>query len=220
MFEMTPELLLKLKQLARWCRGKPLDMIGNRRMAHIRDIISAAAPQTAQKLLDSAVEKLADSCFDLDTNWKFKPAPSLVTHRPLISDELVEHLRNGSIVSVAGMKRYIDDRHVELDDSSNLDVDAVVFGTGYTADFSLMPEHSPVRPTHPAEQDPQFPFPQLARLYKNIFLPSYPDSITYLCNWTPWGRHHAHQRPCINGHRPDLERGICAPVRTGHEPRH
>ena len=158
-------------------------MFGNRRLAYIRDTISAAAPQTAQRLLDSAVEKLADSCFEVDPAWNFKPAPSLLTHRPLVSDVLVDHLQNGSIISVAGMKRFIDESQIELEDGSRLELDAIVFSTGYTADFSIMPEHSPVESSSSSEEQP-FRVPPLARLYKSIFLPSHPDSIAYLCNWT------------------------------------
>ena len=171
-------------------------------MAYIRDALSAAAPQLAQKILDGAVEKLADSCFDIDPAWNFKPAPSIVTNRPVVSDDLVAYLRTGSIISVAGVKRFVDDCHVELDDGDDgsiLQVDAVVFATGYTADLSLMPDHNPLLleqpslppPPSPQNQDQhqdqdqqhQHP-PQLARLYKNIFLPSHPLSIAYLCNWT------------------------------------
>lgn len=159
-------------------------MYGNRRMAYVRDIISAAAPQTAQKFLDAAVTKLSDSCFQLDPSWNFKPAPSILTHRPLVSDDVVGHLRNGSIVSVIGLKRFLGARHIELEDGSHLEVDSVVFGTGYTADFSLMPENSPTERSAPSTAKQRFYVPPLARLYKNIFLPSHPDSIAYLCNWT------------------------------------
>jgi dimethylaniline monooxygenase (N-oxide forming) len=159
-------------------------MFRNRRTASISDAISAFAPQTAQKLFDNTVRTLADSCFNLDPKWNFKPAPSLVTHRPLISDHLVDHLRNESIISVGGIKRFIDERVVELADGSTLEVDVVVFSTGYTADLSLMPENSPIAVSDPNQVEQPFQVPPLARLYKNIFLPSHPDSIAYLSNWT------------------------------------
>jgi hypothetical protein len=52
-------------------------MFSNRRIAYVRDAISAATPQTAQKFLDTALEKLADNCVDLDPAWNFRPAPSV-----------------------------------------------------------------------------------------------------------------------------------------------
>jgi len=171
-------------QLARWCKGKPLDMISNRRMAGIVDAISAFAPQATQKLFDNVVGTLADSCFDLAPEWNFKPTPSILTHRPLISDHLVDHLRNESIISVGGLKRFIDGRVVELADGSTLEVDVVVFCTGYTADFSLMPENSPIAASDSSKVEQTFQVPPLARLYKNIFLPSHPNSIAYLSSWT------------------------------------
>jgi dimethylaniline monooxygenase (N-oxide forming) len=153
-------------------------------MAYIVDAISAFAPQTAQKFLDNTLETLVDSCFDLDPKWNFKPAPSFLTHRPLVSDHLVDHLWNKSIISVGGLKRFIDERVVELADGSTLEVDVVVLGTGYLADFSLMPENSPIAAPDSNRVEQTFQVPPLARLYKNIFLPSHADSIAYLSNWT------------------------------------
>jgi dimethylaniline monooxygenase (N-oxide forming) len=40
-----------------------------------------------------------------------------------------------------------------------------------------------MEPSAPSNVEQRFRVPPLARLYKNIFLPSYPDSIAYLCNW-------------------------------------
>jgi hypothetical protein len=107
-----------------------------------------------------------------------------LTRRPLISDDFVNHLRNGSVISAGGLKRFIDSRYVELEDGSLLKVDAMAFGTGYTADFSLMPENSRTEASCPSKAAQRFHVPPLARLYKNIFLPSHMDSIAYLWNWT------------------------------------
>ena len=159
-------------------------MFSNRRMAYIIDTVSAFAPQTAQKLLDNTLGTLADSCFDLDPEWNFKPAPSFLTHRLLVSDHLVDHLRSESIISVGGLNRFIGERVVELADGSTLEVDVVVLGTGYIADFSLMPENSPIAASDSNKMEQTFQVPPLARLYKNIFLPSHADSIAYLSNWT------------------------------------
>ena len=143
------------------------------------------APKTAQKLFTNFAEKLADSCFELDPAWKLKPAPSVLTHRPIVSDELVSHLRNGSIVSVPGLTRFVDGCHVELHDDTILQVDAVIFCTGYKADFIIPPQFSPaISPSKGSEPGASFGVPALPRLYQNIFSPEHPDSLAYLCNWT------------------------------------
>lgn len=129
------------------------------------------------------MEKLADSCFELDPAWNFKPAPSVLTHRPLISEDLVGHLRSGAVASVPALERFVDARHVELSDDSILEVDAVIFCTGYKPDFVIPPDFSPAIVLPAASNPASVGVPPLPRLYQNIFSPEYPDSLAYLCNW-------------------------------------
>lgn len=177
--------LMICAQFARWCKGKPLDLFGNRRSAYIRDAISSAIPKMSQKLFEDFAEKLADSCFKLEPGWNFKPAPSVLTHKPIISEELVDHLKCGAIISVPGVKRFAGDQHVELEDGSKIEADAVIFCTGYTADYLIKPQFTRAVPAADSSRTTtSFDIPPLPRLYQNIFSLEYPDSVAYLTNWT------------------------------------
>ena len=187
-FNLSNFLLTSDPQFARWCKGKPIDIFGNRRASYIRGALAAVAPKTAEDLFNQFGERLADSCFELDPAWHFKPAPAVMTHGPMVSDDFVDHLRAGSITSVAGVRAFVNDHHVELEDGLQLDVDAVIFCTGYKPDFSLMPQLKPVLELSPSasapeqDQSAQGPRP-LACLYQNIFPPAHADSIAYTSNW-------------------------------------
>ena len=157
--------------------GKPLGIFSIRRFASVHDVLEHIAPQVSRRLFDRLVEKLTDSCFDLEPAWGFKPAPSAVTNGVMISDDLIDHLRSGSVVSLPGILRFTGGLHIAFEDGTEHDADAVIFCTGYQPDYFLMPQFSA-----PSSEE-KFSVPPLARLYQNIFHPSYPDSVAYLCNW-------------------------------------
>jgi dimethylaniline monooxygenase (N-oxide forming) len=141
----------------------------------------AWAPIADQKMLDTVAGKMARASFDLDPAWKFGPPPSMATHRAIISEDFVPQLRAGTIKSVSGIAKIIDGNHVELDNGSQIQVDAIICATGYTPRYSLIPE---IRlPDHALKTDDlEIPMP-LARPYQNIFPPAYADSVALLNNW-------------------------------------
>lgn len=161
--------------------GMPLDLIANRRKAYIRDTMMAWMPITGQKIFDKVAGKMAAASFDLDTAWGFSPAPSISTHRPIISEDFVPQLRAGTIKSVSGIVRVIDADHVELDDGSQIQLEAIICATGYTPDYSLIPDvqlYDQISRTSESDH----PIPP-TRLYQNIFPPANADSIAFLNNW-------------------------------------
>ena len=73
---------------------------------------------------------------------------------------------------------------MELDNGTNIEVDAVVCCTGYTTSFSLATDLITYRRSSGAQTNgTSRTLPPLARLYKNIFSPEYPDSIAFTNNW-------------------------------------
>ncbi|KAF9776439.1 hypothetical protein IL306_005374 [Fusarium sp. DS 682] len=85
---------------------------------------------------------------------------------------------HGVIVRVAGPKK------IELTDGTCLDVDTIIWCTGYKADFSLLdPSVDPTRNTTPkwAEAIGSRGKP-LPRLYQNVFSLDYPDSLAFMGN--------------------------------------
>jgi dimethylaniline monooxygenase (N-oxide forming) len=116
------------------------------------------------------IQKLTNSLFDLNPAWRIHPPPSIITHQPTVSDNLIDCLKDGSITSVMGIYRFSGPHEVELHDGTRLEIDAVISCTGYAADFSLIPDLLP--PNMSGNSTP--------RLYHNIFPPSRADSVAFL----------------------------------------
>ena len=91
-------------------------------------------PVFGAKMFDKFVKSLQDKSFKLRPEWGFEPAQ--VT--PIVSDTLVECLECGLIESVKGLKRITGDTKVELDDGKTVDVEVLIWCTGYKADFSML----------------------------------------------------------------------------------
>lgn len=122
---------------------------------------------------------MQNKSFTIQSQW----CPEPVGKVPLVSDKLVPCLEDGSISSVAGIKRILSDTSVELQDGTSVDVEAIIWCTGYKSDFSMID----------AQFDPTcYPQPwldaagsngkPLFRLYHNIFSVKKPDSLAFLGN--------------------------------------
>ena len=175
--------------LSRWANGRPLDLFSNRRKAAIGKAVASCAPGLARKMVNSVAGKLTDSCFELDPAWGFKPAPFLLTHAPIVSEAFVDHLRSGALELVPGVRRFVGGHTVELENGTKVEVDAVIFCTGYSTSFSLAPDlitynkPSEAQTHDTSSSSSSSTVPPLARLYKNIFSPEHPDSIAFTNNW-------------------------------------
>lgn len=137
-------------------------------------------PAFGSRIFDRFVKSLQDKSFNLRPEWGFEPAQ--VT--PIVSDFLVEYLQNGLIESTKGIKRIIGDTQVELEDGRMVDVDVLIWCTGYKADFSMLePRFDPVSHTAKAWSDARGSNGKpLARLYHNVFSLEKPDSLAFLGN--------------------------------------
>lgn len=145
-------------------------------------------PVTAAKLHDNFVTGITkDSFGEMRPEWNIHPPPSIKTHQPVITEHFIDGLKDGSIISCPGLLAFSGEKEVELLDGTRLEVDAVIFCTGYQANFSIMPDLDPTRaaPTSDKKElKAKVNSGPLARLYQNIFEPKYPDSIAYLCYWS------------------------------------
>jgi dimethylaniline monooxygenase (N-oxide forming) len=136
-------------------------------------------PRLGERLFDKFLKKMQDKSFDIRSEWRFEPAGKV----PVVSDTLIPCLENGSISSVAGIKRILGATEVELQDGSKLDVDAIVWCTGYTSDFSMIePRFDPTCRPRPWLDAPGSNGKSLFRLYHNIFSLEKPDSLAFLGN--------------------------------------
>jgi dimethylaniline monooxygenase (N-oxide forming) len=71
--------------------------------------------------------------------WRLMPCPTELAH-PTVQDDFISALDSGRVTPVRGFKAFTGADEVLLADGSTLQVDAVVFCTGYTLDFGIMPE--------------------------------------------------------------------------------
>lgn len=88
----------------------------------------------------------------------------------------------GQIETVPGLKAVAGDRLIELDDGSKIEVDTIIWCTGYHQEFKLLDASvDPCRNTTPkwAASIGSRGKP-LPRLYKNIFSLDFPDSLAFM----------------------------------------
>lgn len=122
---------------------------------------------------------MQDRSFHTRPEWRLEPAGKV----PLISDSLVSCLEEGSVLSVAGIRRVLSETKVELQDGTSVEVDAIVWCTGYKSDFSMVePRFDPT--CHPQRwlEAPGSNGKSLFRLYLNVFSLEKPDSLAFLGN--------------------------------------
>ena len=112
---------------------------------------------------------------DLDPTWRLLPAPSITLSPRALSESIIPTLKDGSLTSLPGIKRFTGPRSIEFVDGTVLDdIDAVVCATGYRADFKSAPFVERVRPSN-------YGGPDIVKLWMNLFPPKYADSIAMLC---------------------------------------
>jgi dimethylaniline monooxygenase (N-oxide forming) len=167
-------------QLPRKVNNKPVDRTLSLRLFSIQSWIMSTFPVFGGKVFDKFMKSVQDKNFKLRPEWGFEPAQVV----PIISDTLVDYLERGLIESVKGLKRIIGGAQVELDDGRIVDVDVLIWCTGYKADFSML--ESRFDPTtHPSLtwlSTSGSNGKPLARLYHNIFSLEKPDSLAFLGN--------------------------------------
>lgn len=131
-------------QFPRHCLGKPIDLNLQRRGEHIKNLLTAYLPATAARRHDEFVIGITrDSFGEMKPEWNIHPPPSIKTHPAMITENFIDCLKDGSIISCPGLRAFSGENEVELLDGTHLEVDAVIFCTGYEANFSIMPDLDP-----------------------------------------------------------------------------
>ena len=175
-----------LEQLTRQTKsGKPVDHQGTRRLSGLGLGLAHAFPRLAGKLAAIALEKQMKGRPGYSEEWKLLPAGPIPHASPVANDHLLDRLADGSLTSVAGIRRFHDDgATVELDDGACLaDVEAVICCTGYRYDFSIAadPAADPTSPPTPewdrAKHSNAMAYP---RLYMGLFSTAFPNSLAFL----------------------------------------
>lgn len=145
--------------------------------------MSHYTPGLWSRTMNSVIGKLQHQVFNLRPEWRFEPAPSIVNQRPLVSDDLVSCLTEGTVISTHGVERVVDASTVETSDGQRYQVDAILFCTGFSVDFSIVGDADPTRETTKEwEKASGSNGRSLPRLYQNIFSLDHPDSLAFMGN--------------------------------------
>ncbi|KAI0513073.1 FAD/NAD(P)-binding domain-containing protein [Xylaria bambusicola] len=127
-------------------------------------------------------------------DWRLVPAPSMAHVHPAVQEDFIPALRRGDITPAHGFKDFRGEHEVVLDDGAVVEVDAVIFCTGYELDFKIMPELEmdgamgmPLRTTEKLstlsageESISEKHQPHLPRLFQMIFPPRHASSVAIL----------------------------------------
>ncbi|KAH7394578.1 dimethylaniline monooxygenase 2 [Pyrenochaeta sp. MPI-SDFR-AT-0127] len=163
--------------LPRSFNGAPIDHTHSLRLFTLQSLILAYFPRFGDKFFDKFMKSLQDKSFTLRPEWGFEPPQRL----PIVTDNLVPCLKAGSIESTKGIKRILGYTTVELEDGREVEIDALIWCTGYKSDFSILDGRfdPSTCPTAWASADGSNDR-SLFRLYHNVFSLVKPDSLAFL----------------------------------------
>ncbi|KAG8426404.1 hypothetical protein J3459_008176 [Metarhizium acridum] len=103
------------------------------------------------------------------------------SHTPVISDTVIPQILEEHITLVKGLDRVTGPKTVQLDSGSKIEADAIVFCTGYKADYSLAGRYDPTLEQPQAwTASPGYNSRALARLYRNIFSLQLPHHLAFM----------------------------------------
>ena len=146
--------------------------------------LNAVAPKLSKAFFDAVVSSLTKKAFKLKSEWQIHPPPSFLCHQPAVSDTLAKGLEEGSVESRPGIASFADLNTVRFTYGSEVrDVDAVIYCTGFTRDFSLVPERAPGG-TDEWSLLPNSDGVSLPRLFQSIFPVEDGESLVFLNNFT------------------------------------
>jgi dimethylaniline monooxygenase (N-oxide forming) len=136
------------------------------------------APSIAEWATRKFVESTQSKAWTFKPEWRFDPAPSLAEKLFLVSDDLVECLNRGTVCSVNGFRRVVGPKTVELDDGTTIDVDVIIFCTGYDLDYSLLGSLDPIRQqTNGSSDNLKASTCRIPMLYRGLFSLEYPETL-------------------------------------------
>ncbi|PLB48451.1 dimethylaniline monooxygenase 3 [Aspergillus steynii IBT 23096] len=167
--------------LPRWVDGKPVDHVRTHRKAVLLGMLSRYAPGLWKKTMDKVILGLRNRVYDLKPEWRLDPAPSFNQQRPIVSDSLVRNFSKGHITSACPIKEVLDDKTIQLSDDTKVEVDAIIWCTGYTVDYSLLGKSNPTL-YHESEGIPVANGRKMPRLYQNVISLEHPESLAFMGN--------------------------------------
>ena len=153
-----------------------------RRLTYIMRAIGRMFPRARGKALDWALEKRMKDIFPrLDPDWRLLPAPPDANANAVYNEHIIDAFASGAVESIRGLKQFTG-RGVITDDEEMLEVDAVIFATGYHFNYSNLgltadPTQTPTPEWDASNHQNGLPYP---RLYQTLFSPDYPLSLAFI----------------------------------------
>ncbi|KAJ4211639.1 hypothetical protein NW759_012241 [Fusarium solani] len=184
---LIPWPILRLKYLldywVPWLTNPLVDKFMVDKMINDAARHEPASPDTSKK------EKLRLAREKVRGEWRLVPCPSLAHKHPALQENFFPALYNQEIIPVHGFVDFVGDKKVILGNGHIVEVDVVIFATGYRHDFSLMPELEmddaagfPLTTPGEAEDRKE---PSLPRLFQMIFPPKRASSVAFLSWMAP-----------------------------------
>jgi dimethylaniline monooxygenase (N-oxide forming) len=162
---------------------KPGDLAISRRIIDLKYTLNAISPTLSEGFFNMVIQSLTKKAFKLEPEWRIHPPHSILCHQPTVSDTLCTNLEDGSIISKHSVQEFVGPNTVKFTDSTTAVVDTLICCTGYTRDFTLIPELRNSEMDAWSEK-PKSDGQPLQRLYQNIFPPAHSDTIAFLNNFT------------------------------------
>ncbi|OAA49556.1 dimethylaniline monooxygenase 2 [Metarhizium rileyi] len=166
----------------RFIEGQPMDHAFSHRKGVMLEALQLLPATISSAILRKFLTATTCKGFpELPQDWDLGTAPLLTRTPPIISDTLVSEILKGSITLVRGLRGVTGSRTVQLEDGSQLEVDSIVFCTGYKADYSLAGEYDPTLDQPQAwTASPGSDARALPRLYRNIFSLKLPHHLAFM----------------------------------------
>ncbi|SPN99128.1 related to flavin depend monooxygenase that catalyses the oxidation of rubrofusarin to 9-hydroxyrubrofusarin [Cephalotrichum gorgonifer] len=168
--------------IPRYVDGKPFDHALTLRKERARSTLMKTFPWLAEIVFNRYARGIQDRSFNVRPEWKLQPAPSLKFSAPVVADSLIEYLESGDLTSVSGIKEFVGPDEVLIDTGEVINVDAVIWCTGYLTDFSFLDPRFDPTAASPARwnETPGSRGRPLLRLYHNIFPLEEHDSLAFV----------------------------------------
>ncbi|POR36459.1 Dimethylaniline monooxygenase [N-oxide-forming] 2 [Tolypocladium paradoxum] len=168
--------------ISRYIDGKPFDHGFNHRKGLIFRTLQSTLPSLADTMMRKFLTQThIKGCPDVPPDMDLATAPLPSRKPPIISDSLVPEILAGNVTLVRGIKKVSGPKTVVLEDGKQIDVEAIVFCTGYQADYSLAGPFDPTLEQSAAWTSAAGSSSRaLPRLYRNIFSLKLPQSLAFM----------------------------------------
>lgn len=159
-----------------------MDHTFNHRKSIIFGAMQHLAPTIAGKMMRKFLTATTYKGFpEMPDDWDLSIAPLPTRTPPIISDTVVTEILKGNITLVKALKKVTGPNTVQFDDDNQLEVDSIVFCTGYKADYSLAGQYDPTLEQPEAwKSSPGSNSRALPRLYRNIFSLKLPHHLAFM----------------------------------------